>query len=219
MALADDLAITMRAMSIRVAPIPGRGAVGVEVPNPTARMVTLRELLESAGVAGPLGAADRAGPRPRGQAGGHRPGQDAASADCRRHRLGQVGGDQHDHHGAGLPLHVDRSPHADDRPQDGRALDVQRSAAPAAPGRHQQPRRRAGAQVGGARDESPLRAAARQRRPQPRGLQPQGRRRKAAQEPAPPQADARHHQRGRAEPERAGRLEGRGIRKGVCRTS
>ncbi len=48
MALADDLAITMRAMSIRVAPIPGKGAVGVEVPNPVARMVTLRELLESA---------------------------------------------------------------------------------------------------------------------------------------------------------------------------
>jgi DNA segregation ATPase FtsK/SpoIIIE, S-DNA-T family len=46
-ALADDLAVTMRAMSIRVAPIPGRGAVGVEVPNPTARMVTLRELLET----------------------------------------------------------------------------------------------------------------------------------------------------------------------------
>ncbi|MEO8450249.1 MAG: DNA translocase FtsK, partial [Gemmatimonadota bacterium] len=46
-ALSDDLAITMRAMSIRVAPIPGRGAVGVEVPNPTPRIVTLRELLES----------------------------------------------------------------------------------------------------------------------------------------------------------------------------
>lgn len=46
-ALADDLAITMRATSIRVAPIPGRGAVGVEIPNPTPRMVTLRELLES----------------------------------------------------------------------------------------------------------------------------------------------------------------------------
>jgi len=45
--LADDLAITMRAPSIRVAPIPGKGAVGVEVPNPTARIVTLRELLES----------------------------------------------------------------------------------------------------------------------------------------------------------------------------
>jgi S-DNA-T family DNA segregation ATPase FtsK/SpoIIIE len=46
-ALADDLAMAMRAPSIRVAPIPGKGAVGVEVPNPTARMVTLRELLES----------------------------------------------------------------------------------------------------------------------------------------------------------------------------
>ena len=47
MALADDLAITMRAPSIRVAPIPGKGAVGVEVPNPTAHMVTLRELFET----------------------------------------------------------------------------------------------------------------------------------------------------------------------------
>jgi S-DNA-T family DNA segregation ATPase FtsK/SpoIIIE len=48
-ALADDLALTMRAQSIRiVAPIPGKGAVGVEVPNPTARMVGFRELLEAA---------------------------------------------------------------------------------------------------------------------------------------------------------------------------
>ncbi|MFL5517188.1 MAG: DNA translocase FtsK, partial [Gemmatimonadales bacterium] len=47
-ALADDLAMAMRAPSIRVAPIPGKGAVGVEVPNPTARMVSIRELLEAA---------------------------------------------------------------------------------------------------------------------------------------------------------------------------
>lgn len=46
-ALADDMAITMRAQSIRVAPIPGKGAVGVEIPNPTARMVSTRELLEA----------------------------------------------------------------------------------------------------------------------------------------------------------------------------
>ncbi len=46
-ALADDLAITMRAASLRVAPIPGRGAVGVEIANPHPRMVTLRELIES----------------------------------------------------------------------------------------------------------------------------------------------------------------------------
>ena len=46
-ALGDDLGITMRAQSLRVAPIPGRGAVGVEIPNPKPRMVTLRELLAS----------------------------------------------------------------------------------------------------------------------------------------------------------------------------
>jgi S-DNA-T family DNA segregation ATPase FtsK/SpoIIIE len=47
-ALADDLALAMRAPSIRiVAPIPGRGAVGVEVPNPSPEMVALREVVES----------------------------------------------------------------------------------------------------------------------------------------------------------------------------
>ena len=35
-ALSDDLAVTMRAASVRVAPIPGKGAVGVEIPNPMA---------------------------------------------------------------------------------------------------------------------------------------------------------------------------------------
>ena len=47
--LSNDLALAMRAASIRiVAPIPGRGAVGVEVPNPTPEMVALRELIEHA---------------------------------------------------------------------------------------------------------------------------------------------------------------------------
>lgn len=47
-ALADDLALAIKAPSIRiVAPIPGRGAVGVEVPNPQRRAVGLRKLLES----------------------------------------------------------------------------------------------------------------------------------------------------------------------------
>ncbi len=46
--LSNDLALAMKAQSIRiVAPIPGRGAVGVEVPNPTAEIVALRELIES----------------------------------------------------------------------------------------------------------------------------------------------------------------------------
>jgi len=47
--LSNDLALAMRAPSIRiVAPIPGKGAVGVEVPNPTSEMVAFRELVESA---------------------------------------------------------------------------------------------------------------------------------------------------------------------------
>ena len=45
-ALADDLALKMEAKSIRiVAPIPGKAFVGIEVPNPTPRMVVLGELL------------------------------------------------------------------------------------------------------------------------------------------------------------------------------
>jgi S-DNA-T family DNA segregation ATPase FtsK/SpoIIIE len=45
--LSNDLALAMRAASIRiVAPIPGRGAVGVEVPNPVSEIVSFRELIE-----------------------------------------------------------------------------------------------------------------------------------------------------------------------------
>ncbi len=45
--LANDLALAMRAPSIRiVAPIPGMGRVGVEVPNPTSEIVSFRELAE-----------------------------------------------------------------------------------------------------------------------------------------------------------------------------
>jgi S-DNA-T family DNA segregation ATPase FtsK/SpoIIIE len=48
-ALADDLALAMRAPSLRiVAPIPGKAAVGIEVPNPVPRLVHVRELIEGA---------------------------------------------------------------------------------------------------------------------------------------------------------------------------
>jgi S-DNA-T family DNA segregation ATPase FtsK/SpoIIIE len=44
--LADDLALAMKAQSLRIlAPIPGKAAVGIEVPNPHPRMVVIRELL------------------------------------------------------------------------------------------------------------------------------------------------------------------------------
>jgi DNA segregation ATPase FtsK/SpoIIIE-like protein len=44
---ADDLALAMRARSLRmIAPIPGRAAVGIEIPNPESRVVYLRDILE-----------------------------------------------------------------------------------------------------------------------------------------------------------------------------
>jgi S-DNA-T family DNA segregation ATPase FtsK/SpoIIIE len=46
--LADDLALALRARSIRVvAPIPGKAAVGIEVPNSNPKVVRLGSLLES----------------------------------------------------------------------------------------------------------------------------------------------------------------------------
>ncbi|WP_449245915.1 DNA translocase FtsK [Desulfarculus baarsii] len=46
--LADDLAMNLRAQSIRiVAPIPGKAAIGIEIPSAKRQKVFLRELLDS----------------------------------------------------------------------------------------------------------------------------------------------------------------------------
>lgn len=48
--LADDIKLSLAAAEIRIeAPIPGKSAVGIEVPNKETSMVYLRELLESDG--------------------------------------------------------------------------------------------------------------------------------------------------------------------------
>ncbi len=47
--LADDIAMRLAAMSVRIeAPIPGKAAVGVEIPNDKVEMVRLRDVLECA---------------------------------------------------------------------------------------------------------------------------------------------------------------------------
>jgi S-DNA-T family DNA segregation ATPase FtsK/SpoIIIE len=50
--LADDIARSMSAVSARVAVVPGRNAIGIELPNPTREKVYLRELLDDGGYNG-----------------------------------------------------------------------------------------------------------------------------------------------------------------------
>lgn len=54
--LADDIARSMSAMSVRVAVVPGRNAIGIELPNLRRDKVMLRELLESEAFRGMDGA-------------------------------------------------------------------------------------------------------------------------------------------------------------------
>jgi len=46
--LEDDIALSLAALGIRIiAPIPGKGTIGIEVPNKKSQIVSLREMLES----------------------------------------------------------------------------------------------------------------------------------------------------------------------------
>lgn len=46
--LSDDIALNLAASSLRIeAPIPGKAAIGIEIPNDTKDMITLREMLET----------------------------------------------------------------------------------------------------------------------------------------------------------------------------
>lgn len=46
--LEDDIALSLAALGIRIiAPIPGRGTIGIEVPNKNPQIVSMREVLES----------------------------------------------------------------------------------------------------------------------------------------------------------------------------
>ncbi|MBE0426622.1 MAG: DNA translocase FtsK [Nitrospirae bacterium] len=47
--LSDDLALALKAQSVRVSPIPGRAVIGIEVPNKHRETVSLREILYSEG--------------------------------------------------------------------------------------------------------------------------------------------------------------------------
>lgn len=46
-ALADDIARSMSAVSVRIAVVPGSNTIGIEMPNPSREIVYLRDLLEN----------------------------------------------------------------------------------------------------------------------------------------------------------------------------
>ena len=87
----------------------GKGAVGVEVPNPRAEIVAFRELIESRDFQNARAALPIAlGKDLEGQPVDRRPRQDAAPAHRGRDRLRQVRVREHDHHEPDLPAHAAR---------------------------------------------------------------------------------------------------------------
>ena len=171
--LADDLALAMKAQRIRiVAPIPGKGVVGIEIPNPTRpagddpRDARDRRI-------GPTSAARSRSPwAARSPA---RPSSPISRAcrtcSSRARRVGQIGMHQRDRDEPALPLRSRRGAAHHDRSEDAGAHHLQRRAAPAASRGRRAPRIGQGSQVDGGRDGAPLPAPRRERRPQPPGLQ------------------------------------------------
>ena len=120
-ALKDDLAYALATTEIRIlAPIPGKQAVGVEVPNLSPNIVTLGDIFADmpAGGEPALGLARQGHLRP-GRL--DRPRADAAHPDRRHDRLGQVG--VHQQHALLDPPPRDAGRRADDprRPEARRA--------------------------------------------------------------------------------------------------
>jgi DNA segregation ATPase FtsK/SpoIIIE, S-DNA-T family len=175
-ALDADLALALKAPSVRiVAPIPGKGAVGVEVPNPAPEMVYLREIIEAP-----------AFQRHRGQlplALGRTWRGTPYVADLAKmpHLLiaGATGSGKSVCINTIITSLVYRHSPADapppaGGPEDGGAQHVRRPAAPPAPGGHRPRGRGPGPALGRLRDGAALRAALRQQRPVHRRIQSPG---------------------------------------------
>ena len=177
----------MASPDVRIlAPIPGRSAIGVEVPNKQRQLVTLGDILASSEAqAGDAPARGRARPR-------HRRPSVMLNLATMPHLLiaGATGAGQVELHQ--LARHVD--PHAlharagaphPRRPEAGRARPVQRPAAPAHRGRHEPEEGGERARVGRARDGPALRPARRGRRARHHRLQRDVRPRRAAEPRGP----------------------------------
>ena len=136
-ALKDDLSYALATTEIRIlAPIPGKQAVGVEVPNVSPRLVTLGDIFDDVPGDGEpaLGLAREGHLRELGL---DRPRADAAPPHRRHDRLGQVGLHQHDPHLDASPRDTRRGADDPDRPEADRARLLRVDPAPAHVGRLQ----------------------------------------------------------------------------------
>ena len=137
--LADDIALSLAAVGVRIeAPIPGKAAIGIEVPNKTVSTVYLRSILESdqfRRASSPLTfclGRDIAGQCVVGDI-SRMPHLLIAGTD----RLGQVGVHQlADYQHCSIRRRPNEVQACAGRPQGGRAGCVQRHSAPADPRRH-----------------------------------------------------------------------------------
>ncbi len=174
-ALADDLALALSARTIRIqAPVPGKGFVGIEVPNDEIALVALRDVIESEAfkrLKSPLRFA--LGLNVSGNARGRRPGGHAAPADRRRDRLGQVGVRQRADLLPAAAQHARRPAPGHGGPQARGADRLQRHPAPAGAGGGGAGAGGRRAAVGDARDGHALPQAGRSRLPQHPGIQQQ----------------------------------------------
>ncbi len=159
--LADDLALALKALSIRiVAPVPGKGVLGIEVPNPKRQVVALREILADARLPEVRLPPDPGpGQRHHGHLGGHRPGQDAPPAHRRGHRQRQERGPQRHDPEHPLQGHPGGGALPDGGPQAHRAVHVRGHPPPAPPGGVQPQGGHHGAALGRGGDGAPLRPA------------------------------------------------------------
>ena len=133
--LKDDLSYALATTEIRIlAPIPGKQAVGVEVPNLSPNIVTLGDIYDDLPqTASPLVGLARQGHLRRGRLG--RPRADAAHPDRRHDRLGQVGLHQHDPDVDPAARDARRGAADPDRPEADRAQLLRVDPAPADAGR------------------------------------------------------------------------------------